>query len=172
MSEACCDHETKSCAGPPPLVLPPKARDQRHDHAAEASCCSNGVPVFDGMSAHYKRVLWTVISINGAMFLTEMIAGSLAGSQALKADALDFLADTVTYGLSLAVIGASLQDTRDGCVVQGSVAQSDGSMGFRFDPLSDAIPRRAQRGSHGDHRLLRARRQSRFRRPFDAIQGR
>ena len=38
-----------------------------------------------------------------------MIAGQLALSQALKADALDFLGDTVTYGLSLAVIGASLQ---------------------------------------------------------------
>jgi Co/Zn/Cd efflux system component len=30
------------------------------------------------------------------MFLTEMVAGQRAGSQALKADALDFLADTVT----------------------------------------------------------------------------
>ena len=55
-------------------------------------CCSGGVPVFDGMDPRYKRVLWTVIGINGAMFLTEMAAGQLAGSQALKADALDFLA--------------------------------------------------------------------------------
>lgn len=73
------------------------------------SCCSGGVPVFDGVNARYKRVLWTVIAINGAMFFTEMFAGHIAGSQALKADALDFLADTVTYGLSLAVIGASLK---------------------------------------------------------------
>jgi Co/Zn/Cd efflux system component len=35
------------------------------------------------------------------MFLTEIVGGQLAGSQALKADALDFLADTATYGLSL-----------------------------------------------------------------------
>jgi len=48
------------------------------------------------MSPRYKRILWTVIGINGTMFLTEMIAGQLAGSQALKVDALDFLADTVT----------------------------------------------------------------------------
>jgi Co/Zn/Cd efflux system component len=119
MSEACCDHETKSCAGPPPLVLPAKARNQAHDHLAEASCCSGGVPVFDGMNAHYKRVLWTVIGINGAMFLTEMIAGSLAGSQALKADALDFFADTVTYGLSLAVIGASLRTRATAALFKG-----------------------------------------------------
>jgi len=67
------------------------------------------VPVFDGVDPHYKRVLWTVISINGVMFVTEMLAGHVAGSQALKADALDFLADTITYGLSLAVIGASIK---------------------------------------------------------------
>jgi Co/Zn/Cd efflux system component len=67
------------------------------------------VPVFDGVDPHYKRVLWTVISINGVMFVTEMLAGHVAGSQALKADALDFLADTITYSLSLAVIGASIK---------------------------------------------------------------
>ncbi|MHC2017551.1 cation transporter [Methylobacterium sp. CM6247] len=91
-----------------------------HDHAVatqapkasphEESCgCSGGVPVFDGVDPRYKRVLWFVIALNGAMFVTEMAAGQAAGSQALKADALDFLADTVTYGLSLAVIGASLR---------------------------------------------------------------
>ncbi|WP_048425567.1 cation transporter [Methylobacterium indicum] len=78
--------------------------------ATEGACgCSGGVPVFDGLDPRYKRILWTVIGINAAMFLTETVAGQLAGSQALKADALDFLADTVTYGLSLAVIGASLR---------------------------------------------------------------
>jgi divalent metal cation (Fe/Co/Zn/Cd) transporter len=38
-----------------------------------------------------------------------MVAGQLAGSQALRADVLDFLADTVAYGLNLAVIGTSLR---------------------------------------------------------------
>lgn len=42
------------------------------------------------------------------MFAVEMGAGHYAGSQALKADALDFLGDTLTYGISLAVIGAPL----------------------------------------------------------------
>jgi Co/Zn/Cd efflux system component len=48
-----------------------------------------------------------------------MIAGQLAGSQALKADALDFLADTVTYGLSLAVIGASLRTRATAALAKG-----------------------------------------------------
>ncbi|GAB4357326.1 MAG: cation transporter [Oricola sp.] len=63
--------------------------------------------VFDGMSADYRRRLWAVIAINAAMFAVEMTAGQVAGSQALKADALDFFGDAATYGISLAVIGAS-----------------------------------------------------------------
>ena len=43
----------------------------------------------------------------------------LAGSQALKADALDFLADSVTYGLSLSVIGASLRTRAKAALLKG-----------------------------------------------------
>jgi Co/Zn/Cd efflux system component len=43
------------------------------------------------------------------MFGVEMGGGVMAGSQALQADALDFLGDTLTYGMSLAVIGLSLR---------------------------------------------------------------
>lgn len=63
---------------------------------------------FDGVSAAYRRVLWIVIAINAAMFVVEMVAGQLAGSQALQADALDFLGDSVTYAISLIVIGMPL----------------------------------------------------------------
>ena len=71
-----------------------------------ASCGHTHGP-FDGMSDTYKTRLWIVIALNGIMFFVEMIAGQLARSQALQADALDFFADSVTYGISLAVIGAS-----------------------------------------------------------------
>jgi len=98
MSEHCCGSHGK----PDPQIDAATAR-------GADSCCLGGVPAFDGVEPHYKRVLWTVIGINGLMFFTEMFAGHVAGSQALKADALDFLADTVTYGLSLAVIGASMK---------------------------------------------------------------
>ena len=64
-----------------------------------ASCCRQE-PKFDGMSPVYKRVLWAVIAINAVMFGVEMTAGAIAGSQALQADALDFLGDTLTYGRS------------------------------------------------------------------------
>lgn len=70
------------------------------------NCC--GDVKFDGVSPAYKRALWAVIAINGAMFLTELSAGLAAQSMALKADALDFLGDTVTYFISLMVIGQPL----------------------------------------------------------------
>ena len=68
-----------------------------------AGCCNHETR-FDGVSADYKRRLWAVIAINAAMFFVEMGAGHAARSQALQADALDFLGDALTYGLSLAVI--------------------------------------------------------------------
>lgn len=73
-----------------------------------ARCC-NHQPKFNGMSAGFKRALWAVIAINATMFVIEVVAGHLAGSQALKADALDFAGDTATYAISLAVIGMSLR---------------------------------------------------------------
>lgn len=117
MADHCCDQETDACCAPPPLVL--LAKKDAVAHKVEDTCCSGGVPVFDGMDPRYKRVLWTVIAINGAMFLTEMVAGQLAGSRALQADALDFLGDTITYGLSLAVIGASLRTRATAALFKG-----------------------------------------------------
>ncbi len=73
-----------------------------------SDCCSNSCAGFDGASPAYRRVLWIVIALNAGMFIVEMLAGHLASSQALKADALDFLADAATYSLSLAVIGQPL----------------------------------------------------------------
>jgi len=80
-------------------------------------CKSN--PRFDGVDPGYRRVLWVVIAVNGAMFLLEMTAGQLAGSQALQADALDFLGDTLTYGISLAVIGLSLRVRARAAILKG-----------------------------------------------------
>jgi Co/Zn/Cd efflux system component len=77
-----------------------------HDHAT----------TFDGMNDDYKRRLLWVTAINIAMFVVEMAAGEAAGSQALKADALDFFADGVTYALSLWAIGRP-QRVRTGAAV-------------------------------------------------------
>ena len=72
------------------------------------SGCCGSTATFEGLSDAYRKRLWIVIALNATMFAVEMAAGQLAGSQALQADALDFLGDALTYGISLAVIGASV----------------------------------------------------------------
>jgi Co/Zn/Cd efflux system component len=84
-----------------------------------AACGCSGNPQFDGIDPTYERILWAVIIINAAMFIVEMSAGKLAGSQALQADALDFLGDAFTYGLSLAVIGMSLKVRSTAALIKG-----------------------------------------------------
>ncbi|SDE46644.1 cation transporter [Rhodospira trueperi] len=74
---------------------------------------------FEGVSTAYRRVLLAVIAINATMFAVEMAGGLMAQSMALKADALDFLGDSVTYGLSLAVIGLSLRTRATVALVKG-----------------------------------------------------
>ena len=81
--------------------------------------CGHHNQSFDGMSADYKRRLWLVIALNAGMFVVEMTAGHLANSQALQADALDFFGDALTYGISLAVIGASMKIRTSAAVAKG-----------------------------------------------------
>ena len=72
-----------------------------------AGCCNHEAD-FTGLDPIYKRILIIVMLINGIMFFVEMFAGVKANSQALQADALDFLGDTLTYGISFWAIGKSL----------------------------------------------------------------
>ena len=80
---------------------------------------SCGSQSFEGLSDTYKKILWVVVAINGLMFLVEIIAGFLADSTALKADALDFLGDTATYGVTLLVIGKSLKTRAMAALLKG-----------------------------------------------------
>lgn len=83
-----------------------------------AGCCDHNVR-FEGLSADYKRRLWIVIALNAIMFVVEMSAGHIAKSQALQADALDFLGDALTYGISLAVIGSSIRVRTTAALAKG-----------------------------------------------------
>lgn len=83
------------------------------------ACCSSRGPKFDGMSPSYRHALWLVIAINAVMFCVEIVAGALSGSQALKADALDFLGDALTYGISLWAIGKSVATRSYAAIFKG-----------------------------------------------------
>lgn len=82
-----------------------------------SSCHSNSN--FDGASAHYKRILVIVILINAFMFVVELSYGIVGQSQALKADALDFLGDSATYALSLWAIGRSQKTRASVAMIKG-----------------------------------------------------
>ncbi|MGB0507921.1 MAG: cation transporter [Pikeienuella sp.] len=84
-----------------------------------SGCCGHDAK-FDGVSGDYKRRLWVVIALNATMFAVEMTAGHYAKSQALQADALDFLGDALTYGISLAVIGASTRARTNAALAKGA----------------------------------------------------
>jgi Co/Zn/Cd efflux system component len=85
-----------------------------------ATCGCTGQVTFQGLSRDYKARLWAVIALNASMLAVEMVGGALAGSQALQADALDFLGDTLTYGISLAVIGLSLRVRATAALIKGA----------------------------------------------------
>ncbi len=71
-------------------------------------CAGHDHGVSGDISTAYKLALWSVVVINVGMAAVEIIGGSYADSMALQADALDFIADGASYGLSLAVVGAAL----------------------------------------------------------------
>ena len=52
-----------------------------------------------------RRVLWAVLAVNATMFVVEGTSGLLSSSMALQADSVDFLGDSLTYAVSLMVIG-------------------------------------------------------------------
>ena len=66
-------------------------------------------PTFTGEDPGFKRIMWLIIFLNGGMFVVEWFYGIAADSRALHADALDFLGDSVTYALTLFVIGSALR---------------------------------------------------------------
>ena len=85
-------------------------------------CCSHNDrgegPI--AQNGRYRRVLWCALAINAAMFLVELVAGLAAGSVSLQADALDFLADTGSYGISLFVVGMALRFRARAALAKGA----------------------------------------------------
>lgn len=67
----------------------------------------------------YRRALWIVVLLNLGMGIAEMFGGFVAGSQALKADALDFLGDGVITLFGLVAIGWGLGWRARAALIQG-----------------------------------------------------
>lgn len=74
--------------------------------ASESSCCEcTGDTKRAERDPAYRRALWIVVLLNLGFGLIEIIGGFLADSQALKADALDFVGDGTISLLGLVALG-------------------------------------------------------------------
>jgi cation diffusion facilitator family transporter len=67
----------------------------------------------------YRRALWIVVCLNAGYGLVEGVGGFVSGSQALKADALDFLGDGLITFLGLLAIRWSLIWRARSALIQG-----------------------------------------------------
>ena len=80
-----------------PAPPPPEACD----------CCEGVTEGLADASDSFRRAIWIVLGLNAAMFAVEVVAGQVAGSVSLQADALDFAGDSATYAVSLFALGRS-----------------------------------------------------------------
>ena len=93
-----------------------------------------------------------VLGLNAAMFVIEIVASWYAGSTALLADAIDFLADSATYGITLFVLARSARWKAGAALVKGLAM---GALGFwvialaLYRALDPALPDAAVMGGIG-----------------------
>ncbi|HEX6588635.1 MAG TPA: cation diffusion facilitator family transporter [Longimicrobiales bacterium] len=73
----------------------------------------------DKSDPRYRRALWIVVALNLGYGVLETAGGWLAGSQALKADALDFLGDGVITWLGLVALGRAARWRARAALLQG-----------------------------------------------------
>lgn len=74
-------------------------------------CCDNKSAEITALARqnHRRRILYTVLVINLAMFAIEAGAAWRSQSTALLADSVDMLGDSAVYGMSILVVSRSLR---------------------------------------------------------------
>ena len=70
-----------------------------------SECGCTGDTQRAGTDSFYRRALWWVVILNISFGLVEIVGGFVANSQALKADALDFLGDGSITFVGLLALG-------------------------------------------------------------------
>jgi len=88
-----------------------------------------------------RRTLWTLLAINAAMFIVELVAGWRGESTGLLADSLDMLADASVYGIALYAVGRSQRLQANAATASGLLQIALG-LGVLFE-----VARRFARGS-------------------------
>ena len=98
-------------------------------------CCASACGTKGTLNdPRWRRVLWMALGLNAAMFAAEIVAGVMAHSRSLQADALDFLGDAANYAISLGVAGLALQWRARSALVKGLTI-----LLFGFGVLASAV---------------------------------
>lgn len=75
----------------------------------------------EARNAHERRVLWIALLLNAAMAVIGGVAGWIAQSTGLLADALDMLSDATAYTIGLIAIGRTARFKANAAWLSGSV---------------------------------------------------
>ena len=108
-----------------------------------AHCHDHGVDEHQAQDKQYRNILWIVFALNAGMFGVEIVAGALAGSVSLQADALDFFADAGNYLIALYVLGRSIRWRAGAALIKGGAMGLFGLyvLGFSlYQTMSDTVP--------------------------------
>ena len=77
------------------------------------------VPDLSHVTPAYKRALWIVVLLNAGYGVIQIGGSILSGSQALQADALDFIGDGLITFLGLIAVGWGLAARAKAALIQG-----------------------------------------------------
>jgi Co/Zn/Cd efflux system component len=80
------------------------------DDRIESTVASDLPEIVD--EGQQTTILWLVLAINLGFFIIELVYGLRSNSMGLVADSLDMLADSLVYGLSLAVVSAAISQKK------------------------------------------------------------
>lgn len=115
--------------------------------ASESSCCGcTGDATRAERDPAYRRALWIVVLLNLGFGLIEVVGGFLADSQALKADALDFIGDGTISLLGLVALGWTAPARARIALAQGLFlgALGVGVIGFAIWRTTNAVTPEAE----------------------------
>ena len=86
---------------------------------AETDEDDDKIPDLSHVTPAYKRALWIVVLLNVGYGVIEIFGSFLSGSQALQADALDFVGDGLISFLGLIAVGWGLAARAKAALLQG-----------------------------------------------------
>lgn len=86
---------------------------------AETDEDDDKIPDLSHVTPAYKRALWIVVLLNVGYGVIEIFGSFLSGSQALQADALDFVSDGLISFLGLIAVGWGLAARAKAALLQG-----------------------------------------------------